>query len=260
MSEARKLAGILVRGFVPLPYDQVGEPLLGRRRRGGVFYAAIWAWTFTKGGLGMGRKMVILPGNADPTGVKQYPDEKGVPARWPDGALHETFAREYARRLGCDAIVVHKSGWPQNETSPQTEAVMDLFRANSDIAALYGFSGGGYNVKHILARLAREWPEDFQGIHLVVVLGSPNSLHNGSIYEPSNYDADAEKACRKISRQGSQTGPSMEETELGCDLQGKSALEGFAAKSAGHGEARRPGHTHVRPGGVAGDNAGLGHA
>ncbi len=145
----------------------------------------------------MGRKMVILPGNADPSGDKKYPDEKGVPAKWPDGALHETFAREYARRLGCDAIVVHKSGWPQTEHSPQTEAAMDLFKANNDIAALYGFSGGGYNVKHILARLARERPEDLQGIHLVVVLGSPNSQHDGSIYEASKYDADAEKTYRR---------------------------------------------------------------
>lgn len=145
----------------------------------------------------MGRKMVILPGNADPTGDKSYPDEQGNAAKWPDGALHETFAREYARRLFCDAIVVHKSGWPQNETSPQTEATMDLFKANTDIAALYGFSGGGYNILHILNRLARERPEDLQGIHLVVVLGSPNKQHDGSIYEASNYNADAEKAYRK---------------------------------------------------------------
>ena len=145
----------------------------------------------------MGRKMVILPGNADPTGDKSYPDEQGNAAKWPDGALHETVAREYARRLGCDAIVVHKSGWPQNETSPQTKAAMELFKANNDIAALYGFSGGGYNVIFILARLAREQPEALQGIHLVVVLGSPNKHHNGSIYDASNFNADAEKAYRK---------------------------------------------------------------
>ena len=45
------------------------------------------------------------------------------------------------------------------------------------VAALYGFSGGGYNVRWVLQSLT---PVERKRIHLVVVLGAP--LNNPSLY------------------------------------------------------------------------------
>lgn len=99
---------------------------------------------------------------------------------WPHGALDESSAIEYARRRGLTGFVLDVSG----ETGPnsrQTRMALDRLHADTegDITALYGFSGGGYNVRHIINAL------DHVGksrIKLVVVLGAPKNdphLYNG---------------------------------------------------------------------------------
>ena len=102
LREARKLAAIVVRSFGPLPYDRVGEPLLvptTPRRR---LLCCHLGLDFCQGRRRYGSKDGDLAGqSADPTGVKQYPDEKGVPAKWPDGAAgHENLRTRIRKAFG----------------------------------------------------------------------------------------------------------------------------------------------------------------
>lgn len=90
---------------------------------------------------------------------------------WPDGALDEPAALEYARRRRYTGKVLDVSG----ETGPnsrQTRMALDAIKADPTITALYGFSGGGYNLRHILDRL----PDSVKArLTLVVVLGAPKA-------------------------------------------------------------------------------------
>jgi len=129
------------------------------------------------------RKMIILRGNSaaaghtDPT-TKEfvgYVAEDGVtyPA-WPVGALHVVPARELAIRIRFQLIVLDIPGQPQSDRSPQAnEAVARFLKKADDVRGVYGFSGGGYNVRWILERLAAENPETLDRIDAVVVFGAP---------------------------------------------------------------------------------------
>ena len=90
---------------------------------------------------------------------------------WPHGALDEAPAIEYARRRGYVGEVLDVDG-ATGPASAQVRMAVDATRSRNDIAALYGFSGGGYNVRHILAALS---DHDRKAIKLVVVLGAPNN-------------------------------------------------------------------------------------
>ena len=62
-----------------------------------------------------------------------------------------------------------------------------------DIHALYGFSGGAYNVCWILNFLAENQPDDLQRINLVVVLGLDKQYKRKADYEWAKYQAIAIK-------------------------------------------------------------------
>jgi hypothetical protein len=122
------------------------------------------------------KKMLILRGNSDTEG-KQYPDEQGKLVPWPNGALHEKAALAYAACRGRDGEVLPVSGDPlkdgDRDKNPQTmQALRKLQDPDHphDYDAIYGFSGGGYDVRHILNQLTVEQRKD---IKLVVVLGAP---------------------------------------------------------------------------------------
>lgn len=135
-------------------------------------------------------KMLILRGNWAPAG--NYPDENGnANVAWPIGALHVRAASDYARRRGYDPVVLDKPGQPQSQNSPQARAAIKAFLDDETVAAFYGFSGGGYNVKHILDFLASKKPETLHRIHLVVVIGSPgpHGRNTKPLYLPSAYNA-----------------------------------------------------------------------
>ena len=76
------------------------------------------------------------------------------------------------------------------------------FRRDLTVAAFYGFSGGGYNVKHILDKLTAD---ECQRVRLVVVLGAPrNSLDQ---YLPSKYgDKASWQLVYKLDPPGSKGG------------------------------------------------------
>ncbi len=146
----------------------------------------------------MPKKMLILRGNAAKAG--NYPDEQGKTIAWPMGALHVWAASEYARRSGYEPMVLDVAGNPQSQHSPQTEAAVKAFRENKDQALIgfYGFSGGGYNLKHILDRLAANEPLSLHRIDRIVVLGAPNKQGGGKLYEAGLYNEVGRKAAARI--------------------------------------------------------------
>ena len=137
-------------------------------------------------------KMLILRGNSASAG--SYPDEQGKTIAWPIGALHVSAASAYARRLGYEPVVLDVAGQPQSQSSPQAKAALKMFLGDEAVCAFYGFSGGGYNLKHILDYLAWHNPQSLHRIDLVVVLGAPKQPKRA--YEASAYDAVARKRVK----------------------------------------------------------------
>lgn len=98
---------------------------------------------------------------------------------WPKGALDEPPALEYARRRGYVGQVLDVAG-ATGPNKPQTLMALTEFRRDTNVAALYGFSGGGYNVAHIITALSQA---ERGRIKLIVVLGSP--LNAAYVYKGS---------------------------------------------------------------------------
>jgi hypothetical protein len=139
------------------------------------------------------RKMVILRGNAAKAG--SYPDENGKPIAWPKGALHVKAATDYAEREGYDPIVLDVPGQPQSRQSPQAKAALKAFHDDESVCAFYGFSGGGYNLRHILEHLAATEPQSLSRIELVVVIGAPFDDRK-KVFLPARYNALVAKKAK----------------------------------------------------------------
>jgi hypothetical protein len=118
-------------------------------------------------------KMVILPGNQAGAGQTDYPDDQGKFPAWPEGALHKKAAEAYAKSLNYEPITLKIGGYPQSQESPQAKASLKLFHDDTDVCAFYGFSGGGYNVRHILENIATNEPLALHRIDRVIVIGAP---------------------------------------------------------------------------------------
>ena len=131
-------------------------------------------------------KMLILRGIAGHYGGRD----------WPRGALDEPSAVEYAERRGYTGQVLDVAGATGPE-SAQTKLALAEFRRDIEVAALYGFSGGGYNVRHVIHALT---PGERGRLQLVVVLGAP---HNA----PALYRGDWELIYRLDPPGGHMDGP-----------------------------------------------------
>jgi hypothetical protein len=127
-------------------------------------------------------RMLILRGNSG-----NYADEDGNPHKYTNGALHDHAAMEYARRRGYEPVVLDMSGdfgpGPDRGSSPQTLAALDWIYGDAELAALYGFSGGGYNIWWILRKLKEK---DLKRIKLIVVLGVDNDAPESG-FDKSNF-------------------------------------------------------------------------
>jgi hypothetical protein len=88
---------------------------------------------------------------------RQIPDRQELGRGWKGNVYGATH-------LGTTHVVAGETG----DNSPQTRKVLHEFLSDSTITALYGFSGGGYNVYHILKRLTQE---QRGRLELVVVIG-----------------------------------------------------------------------------------------
>jgi hypothetical protein len=79
------------------------------------------------------------------------------------------------------------------DKSKQTNMALQEIQNDSSITALYGFSGGGYNVYHILQRLT---PELRGRLELVVVIGVETSKLSADALNSNRYNAHWELVYR----------------------------------------------------------------
>lgn len=125
---------------------------------------------------------------------------------YPTGALDEKSALEYARRMGYEGVLLNVPG-EAYVGSKQHIAALKAFRSDEEIKALYGFSGGGYNLRHVLDDLTAK---ERARIKLVVVLGAePNN--NSRNYRQSGW----ELVYRGNPTEGHMAGPRMLLASLG---------------------------------------------
>lgn len=90
---------------------------------------------------------------------------------YPQGALDEPSALAYADARGYAGRVLDEKG-DAYYGSPQHLNALIAFRADASISAFLGFSGGGYNLHHILDDLTEA---EKKRVKLVVVLGAPGT-------------------------------------------------------------------------------------
>jgi hypothetical protein len=87
----------------------------------------------------------------------------------PRGQLDDKSALEYAYRLGYQGEVLDVAG-NTGGNNPQVRMALDRIHRASDITAIYGFSGGGYNARKIWSQLTAD---ERRRIRKIVVIGSP---------------------------------------------------------------------------------------
>jgi|SRR5579872_5689789 len=126
--------------------------------------------------------MLILRGV---TNLKYWP-------QYPNGALDEESALQYAKKRGYTGEVLKVSG-ETGDHSKQTNMALGELQHDSSITALYGFSGGGYNVYHILNRLSQDLRNRLE---LVVVLGVEAAKLSEGAVDSKRYNATWELVYR----------------------------------------------------------------
>jgi hypothetical protein len=87
----------------------------------------------------------------------------------PLGQLDDDSALEYARRVGFQGEVLDVAA-STNGDNDQIRLGLERIRRDNRIAAIYAFSGGGYNARLIWQQLDRA---ERERIRKVVVIGSP---------------------------------------------------------------------------------------
>lgn len=87
-------------------------------------------------------------------------------AEKPRGQLDDKSALEYARRIGYRGEVLDVAG----NAGTQVSMAIERIRHDKHVAAIYGFSGGGYNTRRIWNELK---PHERRRIRKIVVVGSP---------------------------------------------------------------------------------------
>jgi hypothetical protein len=87
----------------------------------------------------------------------------------PRGQLDDWAAKEYARRMGFKAEVLDVAGGTRAH-NPQARMALDRIHNDETVAAIYGFSAGGYNARQIWKELDAE---ERERISTVTIVGSP---------------------------------------------------------------------------------------
>jgi hypothetical protein len=114
----------------------------------------------------------------------------------PRGQLDDEAALAYAGRLGFRGEVLDIAGNTYSG-SPQVEKALERIRADRAIAAIYGFSGGGYNARLIWKQLE---PPHQERIRKIVVIGSPGVAK-------SDFPGSAEVLIKADPPEGHMAGP-----------------------------------------------------
>jgi len=87
----------------------------------------------------------------------------------PRGQLDDPSALQYAQRLRFRGEVLDVAGNTGTD-SPQVMMALERIRRDETVAAIYGFSGGGYNARLIWKHLHAA---ERERIRMVIVIGSP---------------------------------------------------------------------------------------
>jgi hypothetical protein len=135
--------------------------------------------------------MLILRGIAGTFGGKRYPR----------GALDEKSATAYAELRGYSAKVLDVSG-QTGVKSKQTNLALSTFRVDGTIDALYGFSGGGYNIYWMLTQMTAA---EKKRLKLLIVIGAPK--RPASSYRASAFHGHWELVYRTDPKTGHMDGP-----------------------------------------------------
>ena len=85
--------------------------------------------------------------------------------------LDEKSALAYAEARGYEGRVLEASG-EASVHAYQVRAALSAIHTDHNIVALYGFSGGGYNLRHIINQMT---DDERKRMKLVVVLGAPKN-------------------------------------------------------------------------------------
>jgi len=128
--------------------------------------------------------MLILRGIASP--------------EYPRGQLDDDSALEYARRIGYQGEVLDAPGNNRPE-SPQIKMALERIRHDERVAAIYGFSGGGYSTRRIWLKLK---DAERRRIAKIVVVGSPG------VYE-SDFLGSADVLIKEDPPEGHMAGPKV---------------------------------------------------
>jgi hypothetical protein len=136
--------------------------------------------------------MLIMRGNSAPAGV--YEDENGKKPAWPKGALHEGPAKAYAVLKGFRPKVLDVTGSSKRgdrDASDGTLMALECFQKHPTVTGFYGFSGGGYNLWHILNNMT---PKDRARVRWVTVVGvdpdAPRSKFESSKFPGGSWTLD----------------------------------------------------------------------
>jgi hypothetical protein len=122
---------------------------------------------------------------------------RGVAAETaPRGQLDDDAAMAYARRLGYRGEVLDVAADMPAEKS-QIQMALEHIRADNNVTALYGFSGGGYNAQNIWAQLT---PGERQRIRRIVIVGSPGIT-------PAAFPGSSEVVVQDDPPEGHMAGP-----------------------------------------------------
>jgi hypothetical protein len=115
---------------------------------------------------------------------------------YPDGALDDEAALEYARRQGFRGEVLDVAA-DHGARTTQVRMAIERIRRDEAVTAIYGFSGGGYNARTIWGHLSAVERERIQ---MVIVVGSPG-------VEESHFAGDSYVLIQPDPPEGHMAGP-----------------------------------------------------
>lgn len=122
----------------------------------------------------------------------------------PRGQLDDKSALGYARHRGFQGEVLDIAGNPGAD-SPQVMMALERIRRDETVTAMYGFSGGGYNARHIWKDLT---VAERKRIRKVTVIGSPDVAK-------ADFPESSEVLIKADPPEGHMAGPKMLLESLG---------------------------------------------
>jgi hypothetical protein len=155
--------------------------------------------------------------------------------------IDEQSAKEYSRTMGYEPIILDTSGEAHGPLSPQVLAAVEAIENDASIRAVLGYSGGAYNLIHVLNQLS---VSARRRLGLVAAVGAPG--RSADSYQP-RYFAGA--AWRVVWRGDPPGRPHMDGlAALLAEAQREAAEARADAQQASAGAAAPPAPSDRLPG------------